>query len=450
MAALFIPLALQWQPIQAQKVGIPSEPAASLHGVVRDSDRRPVVGATVSLQAKGAQALTVHTDRAGAYYFSALRPGVYHLYVEMVGYRNATVSDFSLEQRESRAMDLTLDLARPSEPQKSPLAEPAYFDEPHFTVAGVTDTTNLGGHGSDVIVRNREALARETVSLRKPPADNQPDSIAQQHHRLADSDEKLGKPLEAVREYQRAAELNPSESNIFDWGTELLLHRAAEPAIEVFNKGNRLFPQSIRMLTGLAAALYAQGFYEQAMQRLCEASDVNPGDPEPYLSMGKIQAVEATRSAAIAERLERFVKLQPDNALANYYYALSLWKLGHSTQDVLQMARVKPLLERAIHLDPKLGLAYFQLGILYSDEKDLANAILAYQQAIAASPQLEQAHYRLAQAYRQAGKTSEAQAELRLYEQISKEEADEIERQRHEVQQFVYELQGQPAAVQQK
>ncbi len=347
-------------------------------------------------------------------------------------------------------MDLTLDLARPSEPQKSPLAEPAYFDEPHFTVAGVTDTTNLGGHGSDVIVRNREALARETVSLRKPPADNQPDSIAQQHHRLADSDEKLGKPLEAVREYQRAAELNPSESNIFDWGTELLLHRAAEPAIEVFNKGNRLFPQSIRMLTGLAAALYAQGFYEQAMQRLCEASDVNPGDPEPYLSMGKIQAVEATRSAAIAERLERFVKLQPDNALANYYYALSLWKLGHSTQDVLQMARVKPLLERAIHLDPKLGLAYFQLGILYSDEKDLANAILAYQQAIAASPQLEQAHYRLAQAYRQAGKTSEAQAELRLYEQISKEEADEIERQRHEVQQFVYELQGQPAAVQQK
>ena len=60
---------------------------------------------------------------------------------------------------------------------------------------------------------------------------------------LGDVEEKLGNSLEAVREYQRAAELNPSEANLFDWGTELLIHRAFEPATEVFNEGNRLFPQ---------------------------------------------------------------------------------------------------------------------------------------------------------------------------------------------------------------
>ena len=64
------------------------------------------------------------------------------------------------------------------------------------------------------------------------------------HHLLGDIEEKAGNPLDAVREYQRAAELNPSESNFFDWGAELLLHRAIEPAIEVFGKGNQLFPQS--------------------------------------------------------------------------------------------------------------------------------------------------------------------------------------------------------------
>jgi hypothetical protein len=53
---------------------------------------------------------------------------------------------------------------------------------------------------------------------------------------------KLGNPLEAVREYQRAAELDASEQYLFDWGTELLTHRALEPAAEVFTKGNRLFP----------------------------------------------------------------------------------------------------------------------------------------------------------------------------------------------------------------
>jgi hypothetical protein len=68
--------------------------------------------------------------------------------------------------------------------------------------------------------------------------------------------------LEAVREYQRAAELDATEPNLFNWGAELLMHRAAEPATEVFAKGHRLFPRSTRMLLGLAAAWYARGDYE--------------------------------------------------------------------------------------------------------------------------------------------------------------------------------------------
>ena len=43
-----------------------------------------------------------------------------------------------------------------------------FFDQPQFAVAGVTDTTNLGGHGSDTVVRTRETLAKavpENVQL---------------------------------------------------------------------------------------------------------------------------------------------------------------------------------------------------------------------------------------------------------------------------------------------
>jgi hypothetical protein len=39
--------------------------------------------------------------------------------------------------------------------------------------------------------------------------------------------------LGAVREDERAASLDGSEENDFAWGAELLLHRAAVPAIEV-------------------------------------------------------------------------------------------------------------------------------------------------------------------------------------------------------------------------
>jgi len=445
---LFAPCMFQGQAVQGQVEEKPAPAGeATVRGIVRDSRHQPVAGATVRLHSQDAQSLTARTDSAGAYLFSGVRQGAYTLRAEMAGYRDATSDSFTLGQKESTAIDLILESANASEPQNPLAGRPEFFDEPHFTVAGVTDTTNLGGHGSDTIVRNREALAQATASLKKEPL-NKTDDEAGRHHSLADADERRGDPLEAVREYQRAAELNPSESNLFDWGTELLVHRAAEPAIEVFTKGNRMFPHSVRMLTGLGAAWYARGSYEQAVQRLCEASDLNPDDPEPYLFLGKMQAVQTTQSEALTERLGRFARLQPENALANYYYAVSLWKRRKSPEDVADLAQVTSLLEKAVRLDPKLGPGYLQLGVLYSERKDFLNAILAYQQAIAATPRLEEAHYRLAQAYRQVGEASKAQAELQLYEQISKEKEEELEHRRHELQQFVYQLRDQTPASQ--
>jgi tetratricopeptide (TPR) repeat protein len=419
---------------------------ASVQGIVR-SGNTPLAGASVYLQAKDSRMLTTHTDSKGAYRFSAVRVGAYTLRAEMAGYSDATSSPFVLGQKEVKAIDLTLEPAKASASPKSSTGQPEFFDEPHFTVAGVTDTTNLGGHGSDVTVRNSEALARATASLKQDPQGKEDDE-AGRHRLLAEADEKRGDSLEAVREYQRAAELNPSESNLFDWGSELLLHRAAEPALEVFTKGNRMFPQSVRMLAGLGAAWYADGSYDQAVQHLCEASDLNPEDPTPYVFLGKMQATEKTQSEAVVERLARFVRLQPENALANYYYAVVFWnwKRRKSSEDGADLVQVKTLLEKAVQLDPKLGLAYLQLGVLYSEQKDFSKAISAYEQAIAATPHLEEAHYRLVRAYRQAGETSKAQAELQVYTQVSKQKEEERERQRHELQQFVYELRDQTPA----
>ncbi|MFY9561341.1 MAG: tetratricopeptide repeat protein [Terriglobales bacterium] len=384
------------------------------------------------------------------------------------------------------------DKSSQSGPQNSTAGTPQFYDEPQFTVAGVADATNLGAHGSDTVVRTKEALAKDTVSLsRQAPPDQSAASAtpakkslrdrtydlaiadasagryqdsrtkirallarqdialqeqAELHHLLGDVEENLNNPLPAVRAYQRAAELSASERHFFDWGAELLAHRAAEPAIEVFSKGNRQFPRSVRMLVGLGVAYYARGSYGQAVQCLCQASDLNPSDPTAYLFMGKIQNAETLPSDALLERLARFVRLQPDNALANYYYAAALWKHSN-TQDAKTSAQVESLLEKAVHLDPKLGLAHLQLGILYSDRGDFPKAISAYQQAIAASPQLEEPHYRLAQAYRRAGDKAKAQQELQLYQQLSKKAAELVERERHEIQQFVLAMRDtQPAS----
>lgn len=415
--------------------------------------------------------------------------------------------------------------------QNSSSSQPQFFDEPKFTVAGVTDASNLGGHGSDTIWRTKETLAKETVSLgkRKEPSTNPrtaptEDSLraaAQQadnfdanhtlgklllddgkarqalpylerssrlkpgdyqnsyelalayagtgdyehartdalallaredkadvHHLLGNVEEKLGNSLGAVKQYQRAAELDPSEANLFDWGAELLLHQAPAPAIEVFSKGNRLFPRSSRMLVGLGIAWYSRGSYEQAAACICQASDVNPDDPNPYLFLGKLHDLETAPSEGVAERLARFAQLQPENALANYYYAVSLWKRRKSPQNHETSAQVESLLQRAVRLDPKLGLAYLQLGILYSEQNDLAKAVSAYEKAIEVDPKLQAAHYRLAQAYRQTGDKVKSQHELLVFEQLSKEAAQQTDRERHEIQQFVYTLQGRASTAQ--
>ena len=51
---------------------------------------------------------------------------------------------------------------------------------------------------------------------------------------LGQVEEKDGKFVAAANEYEIAAHMDPSEDNLFDWGSELLLHRTYEPAIDVF------------------------------------------------------------------------------------------------------------------------------------------------------------------------------------------------------------------------
>src|SRR6266704_4156312 len=132
------------------------------------------------------------------------------------------------------------------------------------------------------------------------------------HRLMGELNERLGDPLEAVREYERAALMDPSEQNYFEWGTELLLHRADGPAAEVFTKGSHVHPDSARMLAGFGAALYAEGKTEEAAARLCEASDLKPADPAPYVFLGHMEKAATAVLGSVADRLARFAREQPE------------------------------------------------------------------------------------------------------------------------------------------
>jgi len=442
---------------------------AAVEGKVLDSQQRPVTAAEILLErADPGHILTFTSDSRGQFHFEGVPVGSYTLRAKFAGYQECTEGPFLLHDHETKSIVLLLVKAQAPASGKDASSVIAFSDEPAFTVAGVTDTTALGGHGSGPIVRNSNVLSKETASLAghgavppsassREPGHDEPtqeaairamlarEDTADLHAQLAGIEESEGRALEAVQDYQRAAEMQPTEPHLFAWGAELLLHHAPEPAMEVFAKGHRHYPQSSRMMLGLGAALYAQRSKEQAVQIFLEACDLNPADPTPYLFLGRLQTTEQVVPPGWTDRMKRFASLHPDTAMAHYLYAVALMKQdGHPER--LDVADAE--LEAAIKLDSHFGDAYLQLGILRSEQDDFPGAIAELQRAVEITPVPEEAHYRLAQVYRRTGEVDKARKEIELFKQLSEQKNEEAERERHEIPQFVYTLREQSPASQ--
>lgn len=530
--------------VSGQQVHPSQQNGITVRGRVFNSEGKPVHDASVRLKPEDSPLpIETKTDAVGAFVFDALRSGQYYVDAESAGLKSHGSSVFTLSAGDQKDIDLTLEAPRNTQASKeasSPSASDMEFsDVPQFTIAGVTDWTAIGGHGSDATLRTSEDLARETLTLKPqdltsgasmsggPREAGQSeaslrDALAraprsyEANHELgefylhagryqdaiprlkassaidpghddnaydlalaykgagellqardyvqdllvrkdtvdlqrlaAEIDEQLGDPFAAVKEYEHSVRLDPSEQNYFAWGSELLLHRAVWQAVEVFREGQKLYPKSSRMLTALGTALFAGAVYDEAAQRLCDASDLNPANPEPYLFMGKIEMATPAPFPCVNQKLARFAHEQPQNALANYLYAMSLLKEQKLLANPGDSQRAESLLERAVMIDPKCVDAFLQLGIMYSSRGENGKAISFYTKAIEEDPQLGEAHYRLGMAYDRTGESAKAKKEFLLHDEIEKRQAAAVEDQRREIKQFVVAPQVQvvpPAA----
>lgn len=255
---------------------------------------------------------------------------------------------------------------------------------------------------------------------------------------LGQIDEKEGKYVAAVNDFEAASHLDPSEDNLFDWGCELLLHRTYEPAIAVFKEGTRRYSRSPRILIGLGLSLYSRGIYDEAVGALLSAADLNPVDSRPYRFLSKAYDSSPKQADNVIQAFKRYAELKPTNALAQYYYAISLWKGKRAENADFDAQTVEGLLTRAVQLDDNLADAHVQLGNLYADQHAYEKSIPQYLRALQLNPELSDAHYRLGTDYVHTGNKESAQKEFAIYQKLRTEHLAEVERERAEVQQFVY------------
>ncbi len=279
----------------------------------------------------------------------------------------------------------------------------------------------------------REALDHAIAALKQA-------ATAENYEVLGGLQESLGESFDAVQNLQRAAQLGPTEQRFFAWASELLLHRAVWQAADVFQRGSRLYPASLRMRVGWASALFGEARYVEAAQQLCKASDLAPFDEEPYRILGQVDQASPTKLACVQEKLLRYVRSRAGSPTATYNYAMTLIRWG-TAADQLQ---ARALLMQTIHLQPQHAGALLQLGIMALNRLQYQQAIDFLARCIAADPDDPESHFRLAMAYEHTGQAAAAQNERNRYDALKGMQAGRVEAERRAIKQFIVQATDHP------
>jgi tetratricopeptide (TPR) repeat protein len=126
---------------------------------------------------------------------------------------------------------------------------------------------------------------------------------------------------------------------------------------------------------------------------------------------------------------------------------MAIWKQSGQEIDEETTRKIESMLTKAVMIDPKFSEAYVQLGNLKSQHRDFAEAAKLYGRAIEVDPQSSEAHYRLGVVYDRLDQRAKAKQEFQIHEDIERQNAAAIDRERREVKQFVVEVPDKPVRM---
>ncbi|MEG9432053.1 tetratricopeptide repeat protein [Terriglobus sp. ADX1] len=238
---------------------------------------------------------------------------------------------------------------------------------------------------------------------------------------LGEAAEAVGDYEEAARSFESAARLDPSEQMIVAYGNELLQHRTFGPAIEVLKYGTEKYPESQRMHLALGAAYFNNAMYSLAAPEFYTMLMRSPNDTLAADMLGRSCADTTAASLHECTALEGFAKEHPENAVAATYAATAILQRPTEIRDTQTAER---LLQSALHADPKLADAWYQMGVLQQSRNLWNESATSLEHAITLQPDFADAHYRLSRAYSRMGRRDEAVAQVQLEMKYRQENKD--------------------------
>jgi tetratricopeptide (TPR) repeat protein len=260
---------------------------------------------------------------------------------------------------------------------------------------------------------------------------------------LGDIQEARGDNLAAVKSYQAAVALAPSEEKYgLSLAVEFVRHENYDAAKVVLKHAEELQPKSWRIPVVQGMVEYFAGTDEEATRYLLRAADLapDPGSALKYLGDIQVDRPSAADPDAIA-RLCGYSDHQPKDGQMQFYCGALLFRRDSASGDKGHSGEFLRRLRAAASLLPKDAAAHCQLGKAYRWLGQWQEALGESQICARMDPDSAEAHYRLAQLYEHAGQREQKQKEIKLYEAASTRVADENARREATMKTFLYDMQ---------
>jgi tetratricopeptide (TPR) repeat protein len=168
------------------------------------------------------------------------------------------------------------------------------------------------------------------------------------------------------------------------------------------------------------------------------ALQITPSSPSAFAAWNALQTLLSPAELdALLPRLQRLSDLYPQIAEAQFCYGLALLSQALASNHPERLDTAQTVLERAIHLKPRLAEAHLALGNLYVARKENQKAAEAFLETIRLDPHSEMAFYRLGQTYRNLNQLEQAQKQLSRYAELVRNRREQMARSRSAIKQFV-------------
>lgn len=200
--------------------------------------------------------------------------------------------------------------------------------------------------------------------------------------------------FELRREHPDDADVLYQSAKVFNkaWNTAVY---------EMFRKT----PASYRVNQLSADIFETQGRFAEAIAEYRKAIEKNPRALNLHFRLGRALLLESHRAEALEQALREFqaeLALNPSDAAAEY-------EVGQVLTAQQKSAEAAAHFEKALALSPDFPEALVALGRIRASARRYEDAIRLLQRAVQLQPRMEAAHYALMLAYRDAGRTAEAQ-----------------------------------------